>query len=650
MKFSKIYILFLISLYALIVMSCGSSKSTKAIKSYEIGEYHRAEGFLKSAYNKEKNKYRKGEYSFYMGESYRNMNMPKKAASSYNKAARAKYNDNRTLLYMAESLRKAGDYEKAREIYQQYIESTTFDRLAANGVASCDMAMNNPIVKPWIVEKVKAFNSKYSDYSAAYGGTSFDQVYFTSMRTEKKKKRMNRITGQGNSSLYMSKLDAKGVWSKPERLEEPVTSAFDDGTPNMSFDGKVLYYTRCPYDNTQPNTAQTFQVQRSGGKWGDPERIMPAGDSLMMAHPAITPDGNTLYFVSDRPGGQGGKDLYKTMKLDGDWSAPFNMGSTINTPGDEMFPYVSADGTLYFASNGHVGFGGLDIFRVDYDEKGREVIVNLGKPINSESDDFGIVFQGKREAGLFSSSRGSAKGIDNIYSFEMPQVTFTLEGKINLPAKRKDAVVTVRLVGTDGTNIVLPLTPDGSFGTPLEKNTDYVLMASGAGLYNAKENFSTSMLSESQAVEVNIRMTSSDELMTFEPIYFAKGGVTLSGDYKSLIERAAAYLKNNSSYSIDVKGHTSSSGRSENDVQLSDKRAALVEQMLKAAGINDSQILVDALGSQQEAVIDDVVAAKYPILRQGDKVNSSLLKRLRPNDRKDVEQLNDRVELVLITR
>jgi peptidoglycan-associated lipoprotein len=652
MKILNLNVMYSAIILALVVFltSCGSGRSVKAIKSYDIGEYHRAEALLKSAAKNEKNRYRKAEYSFYLAESYRKLNMPKKAASEYNKSIKGKYGNNDALLYLAESLRKTGDYEKAREAYLLYNETKSFSHLGANGIKSCDMATNSPIVRPWIVEKVKPLASKYSDYSPAYGGSSYDQIYFTSMRSDKKKRKMNRITGQGNSSLYMSKIDGKGMWEKPERLEEPITSTFDDGTPNMSFDGKTLYYTRCPYDNTQPNTAQVFQVQRSGGKWGEPERIFPGGDSLMMAHPAISPDGKTLFFVSERPGGQGGKDIYKTMKTTEGWTSPQNLGSAINTPGDEMFPYVSADGTLYFSSNGHVGFGGLDIFMVVTREDGREEVVNLGKPINSESDDFGIVFQGKRQAGLFSSTRGSAKGVDNIYSFEMPEVTFSLSGKVILPSKKKDAAAVVRLVGTDGTNIVLPLLPDGSFGARLEKNTDYVLMASGQGLYNAKENFSTSSLSETNTIEVNIRMHSSDELMTFDPVYFGKGSTSPSSEVKNLVSRIALYLKNNDAYRIDVRGHASYSGKEENDIQLSDKRAAVVEQLLVEAGVDSKRILVDAIGSGEPAVVDEKTASKFPILRVGDQITSILLRRLRVNERKDVELLNERVELVLIVK
>ena len=642
--------LFLFALLLLFVVSCGSRKQSAALKSFEIGEYHRAEGRLKVVYNSEKNKFAKGQHSFYLGECYRLVNMPKKAASAYNKAVRYKYSDPLTLLYLAESYRKTGEYAKALETYQLYLEKKSFDVLANNGILSCKMAMEAPIVQPWQVEKVKAFNSKYSDFSPAFGGASYDQVYFTSMRSDKKKRKLNRITGQGNSSIYTTKLDAKGVWTKPEKMEEPITSTFDDGTPNMSFDGKTMFFTRCPYVNTQPNTAQVFEVQRSGGRWGEPVQIIPGGDSVMVAHPAISPDGNTLYFVSDRPGGLGGKDLYKSEKLDGAWSSAVNLGSGINTPGDEMYPYVRSDGTLYFSSDGHIGFGGLDIFKVEIDPKGAEKVVNLGAPLNSESDDFGIVFQGKKEAGFFSSSRGSAKGYDDIFAFAMPEVVYDLYGILQFPSKKSASNVNLRLVGTDGTNQKLTVGEDGSFGSRLEKNTDYVLMASAPGFYNTKENFSTRSLSGSQTIKVTLKMGSADEVLKLDPIYFPKNESQPAVGYGSILDRAANYLLNNPNFQLDIRCHTANTGKPENEIQLADKRGQIIQTLLQQKGVDGSRLMIDAVGAEEPASVTAEVAEKFPMLKIGDLVNPTLLRRLKVNDRKQVEQLNDRVELVLIAK
>ena len=189
--------------------------------------------------------------------------------------------------------------------------------------------------------------------------------------------------------------------------------------------------------------------------------------SYYAAHPALSNDGKTLYFVSDMPGGIGGLDIWKVEGSgDGTWGQPINMGNVINTPGDEMFPYVRADGTLYFSSDAQVGYGGLDIYKVGKDKNGKIRVINLGKPINSEADDFGIVFKGKAEEGLFSSSRGSSKGIDNIWSFILPKLEFSMKGEVsnqNDGSKVSDAYM--RLIGTDGTNAKISIREDGTFAS-----------------------------------------------------------------------------------------------------------------------------------------------------------------------------------------
>ncbi len=641
----RFVLLFLLMIF---LFSCSSRKQSAALKSFEIGEYHRAEGRLKLVYNKEKNKFAKGQHSFYLGECYRMINMPKKAASSYNKAVRNKYSDPLALLYMAESYRKSGDYGKALEGYQQYLEKKSFDVLAQNGILSCQMAMGAPIAQAWRVEKAKMFNSKNSDFAPALTGSSFDQIYFTSMRTVQKKRKLNRITGQGNSSIFVSHIDGKGEWTKPERMEEPISSAYDDGTPNMSSDGKTMFFTRCPYVNTQANTAQVFEVERSGGRWGEPVRIIPGGDSTMVAHPAISPDGNTLYFVSDRAGGFGGKDIYKSDFVAGEWSAAVNMGSSINTPGDEMYPYVRSDGTLYFCSNGHIGFGGLDIFRVETDEQGRQSVRNMGKPLNSESDDFGIVFEGKRDAGFFSSSRGSAKGYDDIFSFALPEVNYELLGNIQFPSHKRSDVVNVRLIGTDGSNQKLVLGTDGAFGCRLEKNTDYVLLASAEGFYNAKENFSTRTVSGEPTIKVTLKMGSADEVLALDAIYFVSNAAQPLDNCNNIIERAANYLLGNAKYRLDIRCHTAQSGNPERDVELADKRGQFIESLLIQKGVAEARLTIDAVGAQEPAVVTEGMAAQNSTLRVGDAITPVLLRRLRANARKEAEQLNDRVELVLM--
>jgi peptidoglycan-associated lipoprotein len=477
-----------------LLYSCsGGKRISKAQKAFEIGEYAKAVGLYKKAYTGEKNKYNKGEYSFYMGECYRILNQPTKAASAYSKAVRYKYPERQARFYMAESYREAGKLEKAIPEYEAYLQEVPTDVRAQKGLASCMMLKDKPEDNRYVVGPLKKLNSKFSDYGPAFGGQSYDYVIFSSMRTDSKRKRKNKITGQGTSALYFSAIDSKGEWIEPEAFEEPINNPqFDDGAPSVSMDGKTLYYTRCRYDDTKPIGAEIFSCTRKGGRWTEPEVVAISDDSLVVAHPAISPDGEILYFVSDREGGYGGKDIWLTKKnSEGVFAEPENLGSAINTPGDEMFPYVRADGTLYFSSTSHIGYGGLDIFRAERGKEGNWIVSNMGTPVNSASDDFGIVFKGKAEEGILSSSRGSSKGIDNLYSFILPRLNFVLNGKV---VNKNGEVVQgayLRLIGSDGTILKVNIPVDGSFKVKLNPETDYVFLVVAEGYLNQKVNFTT---------------------------------------------------------------------------------------------------------------------------------------------------------------
>lgn len=520
MKTNKIrHISISLSLITIIVTSiaCSGGKGAAGRKSFDIGEYDRALYQLLKAYNGEKNRYAKGEYSYYCGECYRIKGLYKKAANAYNRAVRYKYDRSDAYLKIGDCLRAVGDFEGAREAYLLYKNRNSTSILANNGLQSCDLA--EPVwsyiteydyrEKPdsgYVMSLARQFNSKYSDYSPAYVGDDYDIIYFTTMRLAKKHKRTNRVTGQGNSNIYISRLDGRDEWTEPEPLEEPFSSQIDDGTPSLTPDGKVMYFTRCPYNSEKENNAECYEIKRSGGRWGEPVRVIPGGDSTMMvAHPAISPDGNTLYFVSDAAGGIGGKDIYKTEKdAQGAWGKAENLGAIINTQGDEMFPYVRPNGTLYFSSNGHPNYGGLDIFKAEKSETGQYVVKNMGVPINSQGDDFGIIFEGNREKGFLSSNRASSKGIDNLYEFNLPEVILALEGNIKGNDGKQLQKSFIKIIGTDGTNNKIRPSEDGVFGQQLECDVDYIILCGAKGYLNKKMNLSTKGKNRSETFKLEV--------------------------------------------------------------------------------------------------------------------------------------------------
>lgn len=440
----------LLSAAALSLASCGGYEAAQ--KAYNLGEYNKAAELFDAAQKSEKVSGRRAEECFLLGECYRHLGVVSKSAVAYQRALRLKYDDDIVMLRLADAYRAIGKFDEARDVYNAYYERHKTDRRVNVGRASASLAeevwpeLSNIKVTAenadsgYVVKPFREVNSKYSDFCPVYVGEGFDVVYFSSLRMEKKKRRANKITGQGGSTIYMSKVDGRGKWTVPQPLEEPFGGkGNDDGAAFVSADGRTMLFTRCPMNNQDGCPVHAYEIKREGGRWSEPVRIMPGADStFMVAHPTLSPDGQVLYFVSDHEQGSfGGLDVWKSLRnVDGSWGPAQNLGPMVNTAGNEVFPSVRQDGTLYFSSDGHKGFGGLDLFKAVDEGDGRYHVSNLGLPINSAGDDFGITFVGLAEEGLFSSNRGNSKGYDDIYSFYLPPVILTIEARIGQSGKK----------------------------------------------------------------------------------------------------------------------------------------------------------------------------------------------------------------------
>jgi peptidoglycan-associated lipoprotein len=648
------FVIIVITAYIILnLQGCSiGNKYSAGKKAYDIGEYHRAIPLLKKAYSKEKNKYAKGEISYFLGDCYNRINLPIKAASSYSKSVRYKYEVREAELYMADSYLNAGKYEKALEAYESYYEKVPRSLRAANGVKSCKMVMENPGVERYQVEKVKALNSKHSDFCPVYSGKDFDQVYFTSMRTKKKKRKRNQITGQGGANIYFSHIDSKGKWTEPEALDEPINTSFDEGTGSLTADGKEMFYTRCRYEKEEATDPEIFQMNRSGGRWSEPVKVVLGIDSVMMAHPAISPDGKTIYFVSDIPGGEGGKDIWKSINDGGNWSAPVNMGKDINTAGDEMFPYVREDGTLYFSSDSHVGYGGLDIYKATTKETANgEIweITNMGLSINSYADDFGIAFKGADEEGLLSSTRGSSRGIDNLFSFIKPKLEFALEGSVFSKKTGKPVQgAYMRLIGTDGTNIKLTIAEDGSFEMKLKPKTEYVQLVAAKGYFNHKEKFSTKDELENKTYKFEIDLLPTETAIMLNNIYFDEGSYELPEGAKPELERLLQILLDNPIMKIEIGAHADDNGDETENLILSQKRAETVMKYLIENKVPEENLTSKGFGKNKPLIVDRNLASQYRFLKAGDILSPDFIKRLKRGNQTTAHKINRRIEFKVV--
>ena len=428
-------------------------KAERAYSSYNAGEYFDAIDQFKNAYSKTKkaDKNSRTELVLMIAECYRMTNDPKNAETWYKMAIKSAYSKPDAQFWFAESLKKNGKYPAAIDEFKKYKQIAPSDARADQEIRACELAIewlkNQEAYK---IEELKDLNSKESDFSPAYGRDDFGLIYFTSSRDGASGNKTHGATGQNYTDIFESRIDKKSKWSTPVPVAV-INSEFEDGTPSFSSDYNELYFTRCEAGKREKKGCIIMYTKKSGDSWAVPKNIGILSDSVVAAHPALSPDGLTLYFVSDIAGGFGKKDIWKVTKEKGGgtWSKPVNLGPDINTPGDELFPYIREDGTLYFSSDGLIGMGGLDIFKAKPQPDGSWIVQNMKPPINSFADDFGIAFENGNEKGIFSSTR-KGKGNDELYSFELPPLKFNITGLVK-DEKTGAAITgsTVQLIASD---------------------------------------------------------------------------------------------------------------------------------------------------------------------------------------------------------
>ncbi len=624
-----------------------SAKIKKAYEEFAAGHYSSAADMLRSAYKYAKGKDEQADILFKIGECYRLTNEPARSEMWYVKAVNKGYQNPLVHLHLGEAKKMNQKYAEAKEEFKKYKEKAPNDRRADDGIKSCDLAIS------WIenengyqVENMKFFNSRQNDFSPAYATDDYQTVYFTSSRDAATGKNVNAVTGEKFSDIFVSKADRKGSWSQPVPIEGEVNTEFDEGMCSFTSDFQTMYFTRCRNSGNKAWGCQILTAQLVNGKWGKEKVIEISGDSVVIAHPAISPDDLTLYFVSDMQGGQGGKDIWKMTRANpGDnWGAPENLGPEINTPNDEMFPYVHPDGTLYFSSNGHIGLGGLDIFKARQ-ENGKWTVENMGCPINSPSDDFGITFQGETETGFFSSSR-TTRGDDDIFLFKLPPLAFTLTGVVKDEKTGKVLPEsTVKIISSDGITNEMPTDKDGAFKVTLKGSTDYVFIASKQGYLNGKERETTKGLDRSKNLTVTILLTSIARPIELPNIFYDFAKWDLRPESMVALDKLVEVLNDNPNITIELGSHTDSRGSDADNQVLSQKRAQSVVNYLIEKGIAANRLTAKGYGEGQPKVVDEQMAAQYSFLRNGVTLTEEYINSLPTKDDQEIaHQLNRRTE------
>lgn len=637
-------ILFLLPLAGVsLLSSCGADNHLKkGDQFYAIGEYYNAAAEYKKAYARTKpsEKDKRGVRAWKMAESYRKSNYAAKAIGAYQNAIRYNYPDTIAWLYLAKLQHKQGDYKAAIKNYNTYLELVPKAPLAVNGIQGCMQApiwKNRPTL--YSIKKEPILNGRRADFAPMLWGTESDQLFLSTTRPQATGNEISGITGTKSSDIFFSKKDDKGKWGTPEIAEGELNSDYDEGACCFSPDGKTMYLTRCTFDPDYPRYAEIYTSQRSDASWSKPQLLQITKDTLSSyAHPAVSPDGRWLYFTSDMPGGLGGKDIWRIALTEGGGLGGVeNVGAPINTEGDEMFPTFRPNGDLYFSSDGHVGMGGLDLFRAKRDTITDEwQIENLKVPMNSNGDDFGMTFEGLHNRGFFCTNRGDARGWDHIMSFECPEVVHTVKGWVYEKDGYELPEGLVYMVGNDGTYQKLSVRGDGSFEQEVTPLVDYVFLGTCQGYLNHKEELHVDTSSVSQEFVLQFPLASINNPVLIRNVFYEFDSAALTESSTQALDSLVDLLNENPNVTIELSSHCDYRGKDEYNEKLSQRRAESVVNYLIAHGIETERLTPVGYGEKRPKVVTRKMAEQNDFLHEGDTLTEAFILRIEDVDKQEI--------------
>lgn len=647
------YLLMAFLAVALMLHSCAADNAMrKGEKFLAIGEYHDAAEQFKKAYTKTPTKERqlRGQRALKMAHCYRHISSTQKAISAYRNALRYNVATLDDRLDYARLLLKNGEYKRALTEFELLNDSMPNNVLVRNGLLSAKMAPKwKEQGSDYTVKKMTEFNSRRADYCPVLAGDQWDRLYFSSTRNDALGDELSGITGAKPGDIFFSDKDDKGKWSKPQTIESGLNTEYDEGACCLSPDGSTMYLTQCLSDASYPRFAQIVTAQRSDASWGKTTPLLITNDTLSSyAHPAISPDGEWLYFVSDMPGGKGGLDIWRMRLTTNGPVGVENLGEPINTPGDEMFPTFRPNGDFYFSSDGHPGFGGLDIFIATVGEDGKYHLSHPGYPLNSQGDDFGMTFQGQLNQGFFSSNRGDGRGWDHIYSFYNPEIVQTIRGWIYEQDGYELTAGEARIVGTDGTNLRLGVRGDGSFEYVVKPGVDYIILAMCDGFLNHKEEIHVDSVKESKVYDLQFPLASISAPVLIDNIFYAFDKATLLPESKNALDSLILMLNENPNITIELSAHTDYRGAEDYNKKLSLKRAESVVNYLINHGIAADRLTAVGYGEEKPKTIRRKVAERYPWLKENDVLTEEFILKLKPEQQETANALNRRTEFKVL--
>lgn len=646
-------------LVPVIIMSalcaCSNAERTtrRADAAMAIGEYQEAASLYRRAYMQTAPRERasRGALAYKMGEAYRSFGNVGRALAAYKNAERFGDADSLVLRKQGDMLRYAGNYKGAEEKYKAYLEKNPEDVLALAGYRSSQKATAiREAGSAYTVKLDKNFSSSRADYCPAFSDRNGSAVYFSSTRNSGTGGQMSGITGTKPGDIYCLKKDEKGHWKSPEAAEGELNSEWDEGVACFTEDGNTMYFTVCRSDPQYPRMAEIWTSTRNDAKWGKPQALKITADTLSSyAHPALSPDGKWLYFVSDMPGGYGGYDLWRASVVGGHGvGAVENLGPEINTPGNEMFPAFRPSGELYFSSDGREpNLGGLDLYRAKEDTLTKHwEVLHLPYPMNSNGDDFGITFEGLHNRGFFSSNRASAgRGWDKIYSFSFPEILLSVKGWVYEQDGYELPEAVVYMVGNDGTNMKIGVNLEGSFEQPLAPGGKYLFLATCRGYLNYRAELTVdSLVQKEHQYVLQFPLPSISIPVLVRGVYYEFDKADLTDNSREALDRLVKVLKENPNITIELSAHCDYRGRAEYNERLSQRRAESVVKYLTEHGIEAERLTAKGYGESQPKTVSKKMTEKYPFLHENDVLTEEFILKLKPEQQDVCNSLNRRTE------
>lgn len=511
----------------------------------------------------------------------------------------------------AQALKAEGNYEKSNQYMELFAQKTNDTRAKLFQENKDYLTDIDAVSGKYTMDKTD-INSEFYDYGPTFFGK---QIVFTSSRSEGNQySKIHEWTKQNFTDLFVASIDNEGKLGSVENFSKTVNTKYNESSPVFTKDGKTMYFTRNNYNDGKKRKSddkvimeKIYKAELINGEWTNVKELPFSNDNYKTAHPTLSPDEKTMYFASDMPGSFGNSDLYKvSIDSNGNFGSPENLGPTINTEGRETFPFVDADNNLFFASDGHPGLGGLDIFEAKANKNSFEKPVNVGKPLNSPMDDFGYITN-KDGLGFFSSNRDGGTGFDDIYTFTV--CTHTLSGLIT-DIDTKEILLNAKVIlFDDKMNKISETTSSdkGAYSFKVECNKKYYVRASKEEYETTEKSFGPVTKTGESKLNIELKRnifpvevgTDLAKILDVSIIYFDLDKWNIRPDAAEDLEKIIAVMNQYPNMTIDIRSHTDSRQSHKYNEQLSDRRAKSTLEFMVKNGINRNRLTAKGYGETQ---------------------------------------------------